>query len=263
MKHFIYKLAKTYPQITLPIKEGISETEEYRNICLRGEDSPYPIDFILSDYDSLDLINTQAGEVNAVSMFEREDFVHMVRSLAYKCEPVDIPASTGAMSIFGLNNWDKVRQGLDDYKDRIIILSSGPYSNVNNKDVFKVTNGEIDLSLDEWRLKSIIIRKYHEITHIVMRKLYPDDIKPLRDELLADMVGLLAAFSKYDDRLAKLFLGLESKDYRIGGRLENYSENYKEEIPRVREMISKLVELCKEKTDYQEVLDNIQEYMKL
>ena len=52
----------------------------------------------------------------------------------------------------------------------------------------------IDLNEDEWIEKSIIIRKYHELTHFVMRKTYPDDIDYIRDELIADCIGLICAF---------------------------------------------------------------------
>lgn len=260
MGHFIYDLVNTYPQISIPIKEGISKTEEYRNIVLRGEKSPYPITFFLDNRDSFETFKTKMGEVNIITMYKRDDFVHMIRCLGGKCEPIEIPDSTGAMAIFGLNNWDKVRQGLDDYKDSIIILSSGNYSNVTSEDVKKVTDGEIDLSKEEWIEKSIIIRKYHELTHFVMRKEYPNDIKAIRDELIADMVGLIKAFGFYDSRLAKLFLGIESKDYRKGGRLENYSENYLVEIPHILDMISKLEVLNKNNT-FKEILDNIGLYM--
>lgn len=263
MKHFIYELSKAYPQLVIPIKEGISKSEEYKDIALRGKQSDYPITFSLSPKDSFETVNTKMGDVNVITMFKREDFVHMVRCLGGKCEPIDIPDSTGAMAIFGLNNWNKVREGLEDYKDSIIILSSGNYSNVSNKDVKSATNNEIDISDEEWTNKSITIRKYHEITHFVMRKEYPNNIQAIRDEIIADMVGIVAGFNYYDTRLAKLFLGLEGNEYRKGGRLENYTKNYLEEKDNVIKMINKLADLTKDKYDYQKILDNIGDYMAL
>lgn len=263
MKHFIYDLAKTYPQIVIPIKEGISKTEEYKDIALRGKESKYPITFSLSELDSFETVKTKMGDVNIITMYKREDFIHMVRCLGNKCEPVIVPDSTGAMAIFGLNNWDKVRQGLDDYKDSIIVLSSGNYSNVSCDDVKKVSAGEINLTIDEWTNKSIIIRKYHEITHFVMRKEYPNDIKAIRDELIADMIGLKAAFGYYDQRLAKLFLGIENKEYRKGGRLENYCDNYLEEIPSILKMIDNLSKISNNHQNYEDALNNVELYMRV
>lgn len=237
MEHILYTLARRYPAIYLPIEEGISKTEEYRNTCLRGEESKREILFSFNENDRLETFNTPVGDVEILTMYDRNDFVHMARALGSKAEPVNIPDSTGAMALFGLNNWDKVRAGLDDYKDSFILLSSGYYSNVSNIDIKKVTDGELDLTQEEWIEKSIIIRKFHELTHFVMRKTYPDDIVPVRDEIIADIVGLECAFKKLDVRVLKLFLGLENKEYRKGGRLENYNGGNSENINNVLKMI--------------------------
>lgn len=241
MEHVLYTLAKRYPQVYLPIEKGISKSEEYKNTCLRGEESKRELLFSFNPKDKLETINTIAGDVEVLTMYDRKDFEHIIRSIAYRGEPEDIPSSTGAMALFGLNNWEKVRAGLDNYKDSFIILSTGNYSNVSKEDVKKVTSNELVLSDEEWTEKSIIIRKYHELTHFVMRKIYPDNIKPIRDEIIADCVGLICAFNKLDSRLLKLFLGLESDTYRKGGRLENYKGFDEECINDVFSLINNVV----------------------
>lgn len=263
MEHCIDILAKRYPQILLPIQEGISKSEEYRNVCLRGEKCDRPITFSKDPKDKLETFKTIAGEVEVLSLRNREDFVHACRCLGNRCEPVEIPESTGAMALFGLNNWEKVRAGIDNYKDSFIILSSGNYSNVTNAYIYKESNGEIDLSEQEWIEKSIIIRKYHELTHFVMRKLYPDDISFIRDELIADCVGLVAAFGKFDVRLLKLFLGIEGDIYREGGRLQNYEGGSIENIPNILKMIDELKNKVSkyENNDINTIWENIKELM--
>lgn len=263
MKHCIELLAKRYPQILLPIEEGISKSEEYRNVCLRGQECNRPITFSMNENDTLETINTCAGEVEVLTLFDRKDFVHACVCLGNKCEPTNIPDSTGAMAIFGLNNWDKVRAGLENYKDSFIILSSGNYSNVSNKDVLNVTNSEIDISESEWTNKSIIIRKYHELTHFVMRKIYPNDIDFIRDELIADAVGLICAFNSFDVRLLKLFLGIENDTYRQGGRLQNYEGGDINNIDNVRRMIDELeLKVRKfENKDIDYIFNNIKDLM--
>ena len=257
MEHCIDTLARRYPQILMPIEEGIRNSEEYKNVCLRGQKSDRPITFSKDPNDKLETINTPAGDVEVLSLRNREDFVHACRCLGHKCEPVDIPDSTGAMAIFGLNNWDKVRAGLDNYKDSFIILSSGNYSNVSKDNIYKETNGEIDLSREEWIEKSIIIRKYHELTHFVMRKTYPNDISYVRDELIADCVGLFAAFNKFDTRLLRLFLGIEGDSYRSGGRLENYEGGGVENIPTINSMIDELEYKVRSYTGVESIWKNI------
>lgn len=263
MEHCLDILAKRYPQILMPVEKGIRESEEYKNVCLRGEKCNRSITFSKDSKDKLETVNTPAGSVEVLSLRKREDFVHMCQCLGNKCEPVEIPDSTGAMALFGLNNWDKVRAGLDNYKDSFIILSSGNYSNVSNIDIKNVTNSELDLTEEEWIEKSIIIRKYHELTHFVMRKTYPDDISFIRDELIADCIGLIAAFKKFDIRLLKLFLGIENDIYREGGRLQNYEGGDKKNIPEVLKMIDGLKKRVSkyEDKDIDEIWKNIQELM--
>ena len=263
MEHCIDILARRYPQILMPIEAGIKDSEEYKNVCLRGEKCDRPITFTKDPDDKLETIKTCAGDVEVLSLRKREDFVHACRCLGHKCEPADIPDSTGAMAIFGLNNWDKVREGLDNYKDSFIILSSGNYSNVSSSDIYKETSGEVDLSEEEWIEKSITIRKYHELTHFVMRKTYPDDIKFIRDELIADSIGLIAAFKKFDTRLIKLFLGIEGETYREGGRLQNYEGGSNENIPDVLKMIDDLKNKISkyENSDINTIYENVKELM--
>ena len=263
MKHCIDILASRYPQILLPNIEGISKSEEYKNVCLRGEKCDRPITFSKDPKDSLETHKTIAGDVEVLTLRKREDFVHACRCLGNKCEPVEIPDSTGAMALFGLNNWEKVRAGMDNYKDSFIILSSGNYSNVTNNDIYKETNGEIDLSEQEWIEKSISIRKYHELTHFVMRKIYPDDISFIRDELIADCIGLIAAFNTFDIRLLKLFLGIEGNIYREGGRLQNYEGGNIENIPNILKMIDVLKNKVSEyeDKDINDIWKNIKELM--
>ena len=263
MEHCIDILARRYPQVLLPIEEGISKSEEYRNVCLRGEKCNREITFSRNENDSLETVKTPAGDVEVLSLIKRDDFVHACQCLGNKCEPVVIPDSTGAMAIFGLNNWDKVRAGLENYKDSFIILSSGNYSNVSNKDIYNVTSGEVNLSEEEWTNKSIIIRKYHELTHFVMRKTYPDDISFIRDELIADCIGLICAFNEFDIRLLKLFLGIEKEQYREGGRLQNYEGGDKENIPEILKMIDELKNKVSkyEKEDVNTIWNNVKELM--
>lgn len=263
MEHCLDILAKRYPQILLPVQKGMRETEEYKNVCLRGQQCNRPITFSKDPEDKLETVNTPAGDVEVLSLRKRDDFVHMCQCLGNKCEPVEIPDSTGAMALFGLNNWDKVRAGLDNYKDSFIILSSGNYSNVSNIDIKNITNGEIDLDEQAWTNKSIIIRKYHELTHFVMRKTYPDDISFIRDELIADCIGLICAFGCFDVRLLKLFLGIEEDTYRQGGRLQNYEGGEEKNIPEVLKMIEQLKNKVEkyEKEDVDTIWKNIKELM--
>ena len=131
----------------------------------------------------------------------------------------------------------RFREVKENYTDTFIVLSHGPYSNVSADDVNKALKDELMrdcgrfgdeaarkaalFSEEEWIEKSDSIRKYHELTHFVCRRLYPDKIDAVWDELVADAAGIYAAFGRYHRRLEELFLGITDGRY-TGGRLENY-----------------------------------------
>lgn len=149
-----------------------------------------------------ELIDTPAGSVNVWSYEDRQEFENAIIEIAYKGQTKPIPKSMGALSLFGKNGF------------ALILLSNGPYSAVPAE----------SLGLDEkaWIEKSYKIRKYHELTHFVSRKLFFDNKEAIRDEVVADMIGLIFAFGEYNKTYAKIFLGTEGKSYRMGGRLQNY-----------------------------------------
>jgi len=235
----IYFLSEKYPQLLLPIRLNERDTPEYKDAVLRGKPVFRKPQFIGSSEDSLSSVDTPAGTVDILYLANREDFEHALRALAYRCEPVEIPSSVGANTVRGLINWEKIRThklqyissgGKDwqsefkrftadrkNYLDSIILLSAGNYS--------ALPAHEVELTENEWREKSLIIRKYHELTHFVCRSLYPDNIEPICDEVIADMIGMLAAFDHYDPKLAKLFLGIDGDRFRSGGRLAHYVES--------------------------------------
>lgn len=245
--HILFELADRYPQLRLPICAGERYTEEYRNAVLRGIPSERAPEFTFSPKDRLELFDTPAGQVQALTLAEREDFEHCYRALANRCEPVAVPASVGAAFISGLINWEKLNRHMEEYEsaggedsdgefrrftadknnytDKIILLSSGCYS--------AVTPEEAGFLPDEWLKASLMIRKYHELTHFVCRHLCPDDVSPLRDEIVADAVGLWAAFGRYDARLARLFLGIEGESCCDGGRLLSYSGGDAPDAPKL------------------------------
>lgn len=247
----------TYPQLSLSIREGMSREEEYIDIVRRGILPNTPV-FPLQEtgFEEAYVLDTPAGRAEVLYLPERKIFEHFVRALAHRCEPVPLPPSMGAMMISGVNNWRKIEAHKkayhknggtnwaeefraftakkDNYKDVILLVSRGNYS--------ALTAEAAGFSKEEWIKKSKTIRIYHELTHFVSRKLFPENRDILRDEVLADSVGLFAVFGCYDALLAKKLLGIEGQEYRSGGRLENYVEEalLKEAAEEAKEMVKAL-----------------------
>ena len=228
-------LAVDYPQLYL--NPDTDSQEAYRRVVLRGEE---PETKSLAHYrgdlaDREEIADTPAGQVRVVTLGNRQDFELALRSLmAAKDGPlVPIPESQGA-AMLTVFNWPRIHAHLalypeeeraaefkrftavrENYVDMLVLLSRGPYSRVDAAAV-----GETE---EEWLGHSDTIRRYHELTHVICRRLYPGDVAPIRDELAADAVGLTAAYGRFDPEKEKLFLGIRDGRY-IGGRLGNYTD---------------------------------------
>lgn len=237
MEHPITVLSRRYPQLLLPLGEQTRFSPEYKAAVLQGKPLTAEPAFLGSPEDSLTVCTTPAGQVPVLVLGNRTDFEHAMQALAYRCEPRPILPSVGASTIRGLINWETIYNHQADYlasggtdwpeefdrftsvpanfRDTVILLSIGAYSSVPAE--------EAGCTPEAWLAHSLTIRKYHELTHFICRTLWPENIDALRDEVIADAVGLLFAFGRYDPILAARFLGIrENGSFLPGGRLEHY-----------------------------------------
>ena len=239
MEHILVTLSRRYPQLRFPVAAGTSTSAEYRDAVYFGKKYEGSLDYSMSEKDRFLCMDTPAGSVDVLLLHDRKDFEKCACALANRCEPKHIPESVGAFMISGLINWEKVRKYLNkqpeeecfvnnfmwswlkknncDYLDRIILLSSGWYSGISPD--------EVGLSEEEWLEKSFTIRLYHEVTHFVCRSRYPKNIDAIRDEVFADMIGMMAAFGHYDPTMAKLFLGIDGAEISDNARIRYYLKN--------------------------------------
>ncbi len=236
-KQVLPYLAQRFQQLYLkPEPEG---NPLYRSVVLAGEDAPSQdlSHFVMDERDSCVLLDTPAGSVRAVTLHQRSDFETALNCIAMKTRVTEIPATQGASILDGVISWPKIkaheeeyRKTADDwdeefgrftkdkknYTEALILLSYGPYSAVKPE--------AVGYDPEAWNRYSDLIRRYHECTHFVCRRLFPDQIHAIWDELAADAAGILAAFGSYDRAMAEVFLGIEGEHY-TKGRLENYVED--------------------------------------
>ncbi len=253
------ELAAEYPQLYLDPDRETRET--YRQVVLCGEE---PVQKSLAHYsrdtfDKMDIADTPAGKVRVVSLGNRRDFELVMRGLmAAKNGPqAVIPESTGA-SMLTVFNWPRIRRHLaafpkeqqdeefrkftsvkENYLDMLVLLSRGPYSHVDAE--------AAGHTQEEWLEISDTIRRFHELTHVICRRLYPDRIHAVWDELVADAVGLYAAYGCFDLEKEKLFLGIRDGHY-VGGRLENYTDRPEQYAATVSAVLDCMKALIEEKT---------------
>ena len=278
----IEALAQVYPQLYLnPNRE---EKEAYRKVVLQGE-MPESRDLSHFRQDPLDrkeIVETPTGTVVVVSLRNRADYEVFVRCMmaAKEGPKAPIPASQGASTLVAFN-WPRIyahqKQFMEEqraagveepdwseefsrfisvpanYQDLFVVLSWGPYSSV--------TAAEAGQTEDTWPEISYAIRKYHELTHVICRRLYPDRIDGVWDELVADAVGIYAALGHYDAELEKRCLGITGERY-TGGRLENYSDDAEKLAKPVSEMLDRFCGIIGEHPDAApfDLIPALQEY---
>ncbi|WP_415329011.1 DUF7005 family protein [Chryseobacterium sp. MMS23-Vi53] len=258
------KLRECYPQLNFPIEEDIEKNPSYRDATLKGM-------FIQSDFAlklnneseiNVKIFKNIAYDIPVITVPDGSDFETLIQSLIYKNNPVNIPKSMGATLISGINNWKKLndlKQKWTEknssaswneefsnnilpntylYKDKIILLSTKPYSNVDAE--------KLNLNNDEWQKISLNIRLEHECVHLYTLKKYGSATNNLHDELVADYIGIITSAGNYQKKWMLTFMGLENfPEYRKGARLENYlsgmnlSEN---EFIRLTEIIKNAIE---------------------
>ncbi len=231
-------------QLSFPIREGISSEPGYRAATLKGEppNESHGLELIDPGGLTLELHRSLAGTIPVLGVTARADFESLVRALTARNEPAPVPEAMGACLVNGLNNWDRIRrlesrwraQGPGErdeatwaeafrriipqptlYKDRLIVLSRGPYSGV--------AGVHAGLDDDDWEARSFTIRLEHECTHALTLRVFGALRHDVLEELVADWVALITGGGGYRVDLARRFLGLESHPtFRTGGRLEVY-----------------------------------------
>lgn len=246
-KEALQVLAQRFPQLYVAPAEGAQDAHRAaagRGIAPEGANLDH---FTSTPEDELRIVDTPAGPIEVLFLKDRADFECLLKIIGHKSQPVDIARTVGAITYRGLADWGKVRaaytaykaQGGEDwgaefsrlardpqaFRAELIVISEGPYSNISAD--------QTAYDEEEWVRISREVRLHHECGHVVCRRLMPDDILPVWDEVTADITGLLCATGAYDPALAALFLGVTPVGY-AGGRLEEYlSDEQMPDIERI------------------------------
>ncbi|QVY64630.1 hypothetical protein [Polaribacter sp. Q13] len=234
-------LKKYLVQLQFPIQKGISKTDEYIDTTLRGGVKESVSSLLLKQPElvKVEMYCSVFGEVPVITVPNNHDFNSLVCALSSKNEPVELPESMGAAFINGINNWDRIHRLKEDwlkkhpfenwskhfkekilpfpsfYKDKIIVLSTKPYSGVGNE--------KLNISTSDWKSFSLQIRREHECVHLFTLKYYGAMANNMHDEIIADYMGITKVLGQFNKEWLLHFIGLENyPNYRKGARLENY-----------------------------------------
>ena len=178
-----------------------------------------PVNFAAPEKISIEIHDSPAGNVPVVVFGDASDFEDFITNLIYKGTRPDNLQQMGASFIYG-----KVQ--------RFLVLSRKYYSNA--------TPEYMNLSPEDWREKSMIIRREHELTHYYTKSFYGSATNNLHDELIADFMGLYSAFGHYSGEVFRHFMGLDGTGE---GRLSLYTSGLSQNV---REAVRELAFRCSE-----------------
>ena len=163
-----------------------------------------------------------AGKIPLVILGNDSDFESFIVNAAYKGIRPDDISQMGASFMFGKTI-------------RMLVLSKKFYSNTPAE--------RVNLSREEWRNKSMIIRLEHESVHYYTKRFYGTATNNIHDELIADFFGIRKAFGVYYSDLFCYFMGIDgSHEGRLSLYTSGMSENVKKEINDIAVKCSRFLE---------------------
>ena len=192
------------PQLQLPQQEGISRSELYRALVLRGEAATGKPDWQEPSALKLRVEPHLCGAMPVLETPSWHDFLHLVRALAHRGEPVGLADGVHAQAISGLIHWGLIRQFGPQSRARLIVLHTAPYGSLPASSV------PGNLSESAWLEASSSLRLEHELTHLATKRLLGEMRVNLLDELVADCMGMVAALGWFNAELFGRCLGIDS-----------------------------------------------------
>ena len=200
------------PQLYLPQHSGISTSDLYKALVLRGESldqtriagvgapprwhCPEGLQFWIAPHP--------CGATPVVQTASWDDFVRLVRALAHRGEPVALAGGVHAQAVSGLIHWGLIEAFGRQSRAQLILLHEAPYGSVPASDV------PGDLTEAEWVQASSNLRLEHELTHLATKRLLGEMRLNLLDELIADCMGMVAALGRFHAELFGRCLGIQS-----------------------------------------------------
>lgn len=170
-------------------RDMIEETGErsVQDILNESLCSRHPVSFSHPEGVKIEIFGSFAGDLPVIYVEDTEDFEQLVTNVAHKGIRPDNLSETGAIFLSGKTT-------------RFMILSSKPYSNV--------PASELGLQEEEWRERSLVLRRGHECTHYFTKQTYGISNNILHDEIMADFIGMYEAFGFYRAEWFLRFMGI-------------------------------------------------------
>ncbi len=230
---YFESLRSYLPQLWINPHDGASKSERYKQLVLRGKAmNNEENDNILKLKDqqgfSVRLVDHPCGTYPVIEINDQDDFLNVVRCLAYRCEQTHIQSSVHAQAVAGLIHWGLIQNINIKERCQLIILHRSPYSSLPISVIpgKPTTKAWLEIS-QHWRLE-------HELTHLATKKLAGEMRLNLFDELVADALGMLKALNVFSADLFRQGLGLNNDaSTTTTGRVHTYLKGLNENASRL------------------------------
>jgi hypothetical protein len=190
-------LCTALPQLRLPQRPGISCSDLYRQLVLRGDEASSP-ELIPSEHIlrmplalRLQVVQHPYVTMPVLTTPDRRDFIWLVRALAHRAEPEPIQSGVHAQAISGLIHWGLIRSLGPHQRASLILLHEAPYGSMSAESL------GIGLDQQGWIHASGSLRLEHELTHLTTNQQLGEMRLNLLDELIADAMGQLVALAGF------------------------------------------------------------------
>ena len=227
-----YELPKTFPELPLADEEFIcawSAEENFEVLSFLGEKFSLPVEeFNWKNISALkiEFKQTLGGRLPIIATADHDDFCQMVSLLTAR-ELKKYPLTVNAFTI--PCRAEKI------YRHRVILLNAAPYSNISAE--------KLGLPVEDWLMKSYLIRLRHESAHYETLRLLGGMKNHALDEILADCLGQMTAFGNFDANRQRIFFGLTEGGESCYGRLTFYCQKVlPNELPKIYRAVDKYLD---------------------
>lgn len=210
--HYQAEIVKTLPLADESFVRFWTETEGNDALVFLAENvSDAVLRFPLINTEALRIFfaETLGGRLPVIVTGNHEDFCCMEAVLNEHEKVSDIPLTVNAFTMQA--------RAANIYRHRVILLGSGPYSNI--------PASVLGMEETDWVERSYHLRLVHECTHYETLRLFGAMRNHALDEIAADAFGQIAALGSFSAARQRLFFGLEPGKDSCTGRLAFYCQS--------------------------------------
>ena len=232
-----YEIPEKMPELPLadePFVASWRETEGQEVLDFLSKDFELPVSgFPWENIGALNISFAESlgGRLPVIATQSHSDFRVMEALLNGRKKPQEYPPTVNAFTM--------QTRAKPIYRHRVLLLNYAPYSNIPAE--------AMGLSEEDWLIRSHRLRLRHECAHYETLRIFGGMQNHALDEIMADALGQIAAFGKFDADRQRVYFGLTKGKDTCTGRLSFYCQDVaEEERPKVYRAVDRVLDAVAE-----------------